>query len=478
MTTATLDPEFVAAFRSGKLTEKQAIEFASLDKSVITFLLLQLSVAMTAAPQSGANTPSSTIPPYEKLPPTSKRKKKAGAKKGHKGSSRKRPQEIDRHQTHQAPNCPDCGGVLNRTGRTRQRVTEDIPENLKPEVTEHTIHRDWCPHCKKQVEPRLPDVLPHCTLGNRTLTLAAWLHYGVGTTASQIVDVFNHHLKIKLTSGGLHQMWHRLADVLTPWYVEIRDKCLHAGVLWADETGWRMNGDCWWMWCFSTQQEVYYWIDPSRGHAALEKFFVEEFDGILVSDFWEVYDMLSCAKQKCWPHLLRDMKAVDQGSQAGGDWPAFAKRLRRVFTDAVRLAAARGKMPEAEYESKKKGLQARVDALATEPWNNRHAQRLAKRLVKYGDDLLTFVEFEGVPSDNNHSERMVRCGVQMRKNSYGSRSEVGIYTRNVLMSIYKTLKLRGLDPLEATLQALKILAETGKLPSLPPPLESVSSSKV
>ena len=140
------------------------------------------------------------------------------------------------------PACPDCGGDLVRTGRTRTRVVEDLPEDLKAETTEHTIHRDWCPRCKKQVEPKVPDALPHCTLGNRVVTLAAWLHYGLGTTISQIVAVFGHHLHLTLTAGGLMQMWHRLADVFGPWYEQIHRHCLEAGVLHADETGWRKAG--------------------------------------------------------------------------------------------------------------------------------------------------------------------------------------------------------------------------------------------
>ncbi len=467
-----LEPDFLSAFRSGKLTREQVDAALSSDRSTILFQFLQLSTALASPVQSGPNTPSSTIPPYEKPPPKEKGKKKPGAQDGHKGSSRKRPLDIDRKQTHQASNCPDCGGVLTRTDRTRTRITEDIPEDLKPEVTEHTIHRDWCSNCKKQVEPRLPEVLPHCTLGNRTLILAGWLHYGVGTTASQIVEVFSHHLKMKLTPGGLHQMWQRLAEVLLPWYEEIRVKCLKAGVLWADETGWRMNGDCWWMWCFSTKEEVCYTIERSRGHPALEKFFAEEFDGVLVTDFWAAYDLLECAKQKCWPHLLRDLKSVDEGPNAGGDWPEFAKRLRRLFADAVRLAAARGTLSEQEYDSKAARLHTRITDLAMTAWSNENAQRLAKRLFKYGEELLTFVEFEGIPSDNNHSERMIRAGVVMRKNSYGNRSEIGAQTQSVLMSIYKTLKLRDLDPLDTTLKALKTLAETGKLPPL---LQKISS---
>src|SRR6476659_3268848 len=49
-------------------------------------------------------------------------------------------------------------------------------------------------------------------LGNHTLALAAWLSYGLGVTVSQIVAVFNRHLQLPLTPGGLVQMWHRLAN--------------------------------------------------------------------------------------------------------------------------------------------------------------------------------------------------------------------------------------------------------------------------
>jgi transposase len=344
---------------------------------------------------------------------------------GHPGAARPRPERIDRHETHQLPACPTCGGTLTRTGRTRTRLVEDVPENLKPEVTQHTIHRDWCPCCKKQVEPPVPDALPGCTLGNRTVALSAWLHYGLGVTTRQIVEVFNGHLQLKITDGGLTQMWHRLAGVLGPWYEAIHRHCLEAGVLHADETGWRVEGQTWWLWCFATPDATYYLIDESRGHAALDQFFVEEFAGVLVSDFWAAYDAVGRTKQKCWPHLLRELKEVDEGSGCGGDWPAFAKRLRRVYADAIRLELARGAKPADEYNWKLSLLHGRLTELGVESWASAHAQRLAKRLGKYGAELLTFVEFEGVPSSNNHAEREVRPAVLMRKASYGNQSEAG-----------------------------------------------------
>jgi transposase len=188
---------------------------------------------------------------------------------------------------------------------------------------------------------------------------------------------------------------------------------------------------------------------------------------VLVSDFWAAYDAVGRTKQKCWPHLLRELKEVDAGSEAGGDWPTFAKRLRRIYGDAIRLERTRDVMPSEEYGRKLSQLHVRIVELSIGDWANAHAVRLAKRLRKYGAELLTFVEFEGVPSSNNHAEREVRPAVLMRKASYGSQSEPGAWTRAVLMSVCRTLKKRGQDPLQTILDALRTYTATGTLPPLP-----------
>jgi transposase len=466
-----LDPAFVHAFRIGTLTETQAQQFLDRNPIETRFLLLQLSAAIAA--KRSPHAPSSTLAPFEKPPPP-KRRRTPGAKPGHDGHARPQPQRIDRRVTHQLPHCPDCGGKLTRTGRTRTRVVEDIPADLKAEATEHAIHRDWCPCCKKQVEPKVPDALPACTLGNQAVTLSAFLHYGVGTTTQQVVDVFNAHLQLKISAGGLTQIWHRLAASLKPWYEQIGDACRNAAVLNADETGWYQNGVLVWLWCFCTNRETFYAIDASRGHAALNKFFVEAFDGVLVTDFWRAYDAVETRmNQKCWAHLLRELKAVDEQPNAPrDDWLDFAKRLRRIYTDAVKLAAAGDATPCAERESKVCRLHGRMTDLACGTWTHPDARRLANRLHRYGASLLTFAEFPEVPATNNRAEREIRPAVLMRKASYGSGSVRGADTRAILMSIYRTLKVRGLDPLAATRTALETLATTGSLPPLPTPIDS------
>jgi transposase len=476
--TLVLDPELIDAFRSGRLTEAQAQAMVPDDLVAVKFLLLQLSAAV--APKVAPHAPPSATPPFVKAVPKGKRRKSPGAKPGHKGHARPKPERIDHHVVHQAPCCPACQGRLTRTGRTRTRIVEDLPADLAAETTEHTIHRDWCPTCKKQVEPVVPDAMPACTLGHRAVAFSAYLHYALGTTTRQVVDVFNAHLQLPISDGGLTQMWHRLADTLAPWSDRIAEDCRAAAVLHADETGWHQNGELVWLWCFCTPHETYYRLDESRGHAALNEFFKEAYDGVLVTDFWRAYDAVEArTNQKCWAHLLRELTAVDDRPDgARDDWPAFAKQLRRIYTDAVTLAAALAApatgpaTPRADHDAKVCRLHTRLTDLAVAPWTHPDAQRLANRLRKDETSLLTFAEIAGVPPTNNLAEREIRPAVLMRKASYGSASARGRTTRAVLMTVLRTLKRRGHDPLATLRSALETHTKTGQLPPLPGKVDS------
>lgn len=470
---AAAEPMRIDGLGAG-LTEAQAREIYRQGEEAVVFALLHQAKLLAESQEKGApssntvspSTPSGMRPVYTK-PPGSRRKKRPGRKKGHPGVRRSRPERVDQRREHRLECCPHCQGELHRCHPTRTRYTEDIPENIQPVVTEHVIHRDWCPRCKQHVEPVVTDALPGSTLGNHVLVLSAWLHYGLGNTLSQIVEVFGHHLHTVLTPGGLVQMWHRLAEILRGWYEQIRDEALRAGVLHGDETGWRVNGKTRWLWCFSTIDLTFYMIDRCRGSPALLRFFQQEFGGTLISDFWGAYNAVACSKrQKCLVHLLRDLEYVETYRPVNQDWPAFAKKLRRLIHDAIRLWK-REAVPPAEHASRRARLDRRLQELIDTPWHHADARRLIKRLRRHQNELFTFLDEPGVPFENNHAERAIRPAVIIRKNSQSNRSDRGAETQAILMSVYRTLKQRGHSPILTITKAIKHYLSTGQLPPLP-----------
>jgi transposase len=451
------------------LTAEQARMIFRAGEEAVIFALLE-QAKMLAQQQFSATTPatpSGMKPGYAKTP-VKTRSKAPGREKGHPGSRRPPPERIDRREEHRLQRCPECGGKLKHCQSIRTRYIEDIPADLKAEVVEHTIHRDWCPKCRKRVEPVVTDALANSILGNRVLTLTAWLHYALGNTLSQIVEVFNFHLPIKLTESGLIQQWHRLSDILQDWYEQIRQEALQSAVLHADETSWRVSGKTHWLWCFAAEDLTYFMIDKCRGSPALMKFFTQEFAGTLVTDFWGAYNKVCCARrQLCLVHLLRDFLTVEQYKRPGKDWPEFAKKTKRLIRDAIRLGK-RDDLAAEEFASRRVRLAARLQELIETTWEDSQAKRLIKRLRRHQGDLFTFLDQADVPFDNNFGERSIRPAVIMRKNSYCNRSAGGATTQAVLMSVYRTLKQRGHDPVAAVAKSLSDYVKTGKLPPLPP----------
>ncbi len=455
------------------MTEQQAKQIYEQGEEVVIFALLKqaqmlaeknnLPVAIAADP----STPSAQKPVFAKPNKDDrKRGKRPGRKKGHKGSRRQQPQRIDRTVEHRADRCPDCGGKLKKCSSIRQRITEDIPEVVRVETVNHIIHRDWCPNCRKAVEPAITEALSNSSIGNGILVLSAWLHYSLGNTISQILAVFNFHLQFKMSPGGLVQMWHRLADIFFAWYEEIMENIQKAGILHGDETGWRVNGKTHWLWCFTSKTATIFTIERSRASPVVLKFIKECFDGVLVSDFWYAYNVLTCAKQKCLVHLLRELERVWKYKDSSGDWAKFSKKLKRLIRDAIRLRKRKDELDEQVYNRRCERIEKRLQLILEHGWSNKNAKRLLKRLKRHQDEVFTFLRNADVPFDNNFGERSIRGAVIMRKNSFNNRSQKGAMTQSVLMSVFFTIKQRGLNPVDTVKKALQIYIRTGRLPKL------------
>ena len=482
----------IAVLQRGEFDEAAARRLYTLGPDAVTLALLAAArrsseLQARAAVGVSPSTPSGQRPLYTKpnvAAGRGRRRKRPGACDGHPGHHRPAPTRIDERQTHRLKVCPCCGGPLQRCQRTRTRLIEDLPENLQSVVTEHTIHRDYCPRCKKHVEPVVPDALPNATFGHRLISFTSWCHYGLGVTLDQLIDILQFHLRTRLSAGGLIATWQRLADILTPWYEQVAAEAKKSASLHADETGWRVQGHTCWLWCFANGQVCYYLVDRCRGSPVLQKFFGDAFDGILLHDFWTAYESIDVAdRQYCLVHLLRELEKVDQHNTTV-EWQAFAKTLRRLLRDGIRLRKQPDFTPQ-RYRTRIVRLGRRLDTLlaagsatpgaaaacrlSAEVFADADVRRLCKRLRRTGDHLFTFLDYPAIPFENNFAERQIRPAVILRKNSQSNRSDRGVLTQAVLMSVYRTLRLRGHDPLQTPTDALRTYLQTGHLPPLPAP---------
>jgi transposase len=401
----------------------------------------------------GPTTPSGMRPVYLK-PSHKKRRKPPGRRKGHPGAARQRPPRIDQYQEHTLDHCPQCQASLGKPLDSYKRYIEDLPP-VQSTVTEHTLYRYWCSRCKKIVSATVTDALPNAMIGLRLVVLTAWLHYLIGVSVNNLVKTISVFSSLKITAGGLTQAWKKLAFLLEPLYDEIGRRVSQSAVLSADETGWRLNGITHWLWGFATSTFCYYRITKSRASPVVKEVLGRFFQGILICDFWGAYNKISAlAKQRCFYHLFTELVKVDQHNTSLG-WKAFRKKLSRLLKDAVRLSEKRHQVRPEVYHRLKRKLDRRLEQFLANPYQDRDAKRLLKRLRRHQRELFTFLEYEGVSPYNNHAEQQMRSPVLTRKVSQQNRSDDGAKTQSILMTLFRSAQLQGHNPVEIILSTAK-----------------------
>lgn len=387
--------------------------------------------------------------------------KKPGGKPGHVAALRPMPGKIDVHQTIACPvdvlgkaSCPCCGVQLSDVEHHQRIVEELIPSQVR--VTCYHTTSGYCPGCRKTVESRAPEQPPaadlrQAQLGLNALSTAAVMRVCYRLPFRQITRLFKHLPGLSISPGAIVKQIKRLGSWLEKQYHRLKLSLRLAGVVHADETGWRTNGKNGYLWTLTNADHTLYHVDSSRGRKVivelLGKAFGQTSDQTLVSDFYSVYDSIDSHQQKCLTHLLRELReTITKRPELAGQ--AFFITCKRLIQSMLKLKKRQATMDKDKYASAVKRHEDRLDELSQRIWNDADADRLTKRIRKHRDSLTTFLHKREVDGTNNAAERAIRPAVIMRKITGGSRSKDGARAWAILASVMRTAEQQGRDVLE------------------------------
>lgn len=371
---------------------------------------------------------------------------------------------------HASSHCPDCGKELFGGWLCSTRQVIDLP--LTPVViTEHQVFAHWCPSCQKRVVPPLD--LSSVVLGNhrvslRLMSVIATLREHCRLPIRAIQFYLRVFCLLHLSRGEIVRILHTVAHHASPSYQALGQQLRESPVVHGDETGWREDGVNGYLWNFNTPEARYLLYRKSRGSPVVREVLGDTFEGVLVSDFYGAYNIYDGDHQRCWVHLLRDIKKLEDlypQHQRLKDW---ARTITTLYQEATEYT---GPDPQ-QYPTLRAQRQQRIrdqvwfrDRLLSlcRPYLTTPVpmQTLCKRMEKYQSELFVFLTDPQIPSDNNAAERSLRHSVIARKISGGTRSPRGSITKMILASLFGTWSLRGKNPLEECL-ALLTQASTGK----------------
>ncbi|MDP2602975.1 MAG: TM0106 family RecB-like putative nuclease [Deltaproteobacteria bacterium] len=344
--------------------------------------------------------------------------------------------------------CPFCGGKPDRQFRTRTLILYDLrfsSVGVRRWVVKYRFHYYRCGSCHERFG-RPEGFWPHSEFGRNVVILV--IYEMIELCAPQITTTkrLNRLFALTIANSVVHSFKASAAE----YYAETRQRILahmiKGTLIHADETPIALKDRRGYAWVFTSNQEVaYFYADTREGDLLREK--LEEFRGVLVSDFYTAYDSLSCPQQKCLLHLMRDL------NEAVLDY-AYDEELKQIAANFAGLMKGMVQTID-RWGLKRRFLRKHlldVDSFYRQLSRTVHQSEAAlkwkERFEKNRDKLFTFLSYDGVPWNNNNAEHAIKAFARLRRVIVGLSSPKGIEDYLILLSVCQTCKYMGVDFLD------------------------------
>lgn len=377
-----------------ELVEKQQNEIA----------LLKAEISLLKNPKNSKN---SSIPPSKDenrvLPNQSlrvKSGKKVGGQPGHKGHTLQMIDSPTETVVLKSNICSKCGNnITNNTFvLSEKRQVIDIPP-IVPLVREYQSFSTIC-NCGTCNKAEFPDeITAPVQYGSTVQALAVYMNTRQYVPFARIKEFFSCVTGIQMSEGTIQNMLKKMAVKATPFYNQIKAEIEVAQVLGGDETSFRCNGKKGWYWVLQNNKLTFIHASDNRGFATLNLLFPNGLpNAIVVHDAYAAwFQLLTAGHQLCLAHLQRDLNYLTQIDPC--EWVTDIKKL---FYEAIEWKSN----PKNHPHDFKEKLKNKIENLPISKTKKLNA--FTKRIKKFKESLLVFLEYKDVPPDNNGSERAIR----------------------------------------------------------------------
>jgi hypothetical protein len=289
-------------------------------------------------------------------------------------------------------------------------------------------------------------------------------------------ELLGQVLGIPLSLGSIQNSWEETSEAVAAPCAELEKQLAHEPVINSDETGYRTSGDKRWLWALVAANFVFYKIALTRGAEVLVQLLGEVFTGILCSDRCPSYLKYHKGEgQFCWAHFKRNILGAQEIAKSTDaerfcrDALALHARLFRLWHRFRAGPATRYPIEDRqELIRKSLPLQKKFFALGAKYLDSKDndVRNLATALFVHSGEFFVFIEKDGVEPTNNAAERALRCAVQWRKTSFGSRSATGETAMARLLTVTRTCRMQNRNSLDYLAAAVRAHRSALPVPSL------------
>lgn len=445
------------------LAEKQAIIIKNQGAKI-----KELEARLNQNSQNSSKPPSSDFnkPAKKTRSALPKELKKQGGQKGHKGSTLKMvdSQDADNVIPLKPERCK-CGKRLKRQPMVShsRRQLFDIP---KPKliITEYQQYSCSCPECGKTNYGVYPDQIKapvQYGVGIKSLTtlLSVKFHLSHQSISELFVDLYKQPINSATIQSNIQTASKHSDETLE----HIKSELLKLANIHLDETGLRVKNKKYWLHVASNEMWTYLYAHKNRGRKAIEEEFLEIYNyvGTVTHDSWETYWSLKKANHSlCGAHILRELVALIEQDRK------WASKMLNLLIKLYKKNKG-GKQIDRRSSEWRQYKQICKAALEEEPPPVKGARgkpkstkgrNLAKRLLKYQEEVLRFSREVDIPFTNNQAERDLRPAKGKIKVAGSFRSVQGAQYYARLQSVFSTWRKHGYNVFEE----LKTMINDGK----------------
>jgi len=189
---------------------------------------------------------------------------------------------------------------------TRRKALVDIA--LHPQVLNVLLEseRQWCGLCKQEVVARDARSLPFTEYGLNVFLVVMILRFRSHASLAKIADVLAISHGLTISKASLCNLLAGVKRYPRGHYDQLITAVQAGKVMYADETGWLVNGQKAWMWLIASEEVTVYFAAESRGGGIARELYGES-QALCMHDGYAAYTnaLPESNHLYCWAHLLR-----------------------------------------------------------------------------------------------------------------------------------------------------------------------------
>lgn len=354
--------------------------------------------------------------------------------------------------------CPECGAKKLQQTTYECRNLLDLKFTKSGVRRSVTCYRCWSYICSACRVKTRPGFATRRVYGHGLMSWCVYFNVVSGLNMLKVQKSLKDLVNLSLPNNQIYHFKKYFAARYASLDDELLRSIVKSAVIHIDETTVNLHSQAGYVWVVTTMDMVHFFYRSSREASFLVEM-LDGFSGILVSDFFTGYDSMPCPQQKCLVHLVRDLDEDLVHNPFNKQFKHFAQDFGSLLRPIIETVDRYG-LKKRHLGKHKREVERCLKSIHALKPDSELVDKYRNRFIKYWPKMFTFLDYDGVPWNNNNAEHAIKRFAKYRRNTDGYFTERSLKEYLVLASVLETCDFNKVNVLkfllskETTLEGL------------------------